>query len=81
MKYTGTLSVTPHQVGDTVYIIENDVPVEETVSKTKSVVNVDDEETITYQLTGQGGKWFQESELFASKSAIKTYFENLADAL
>lgn len=81
MKYTGTLSVTTHQVGDTVYIIENDVPVAAVVSKTKSLVDADDNESVQYQLTGYGAKWFYESELFETKEAIKTYFEDKTDDL
>lgn len=81
MKYTGTLSVTTHQVGDTVYIIENDAPVADTVSKTKNYVNEDDVEVITYQLTSYGAKWFPSGELFATKDAIKTHFESLTDGL
>lgn len=81
MKYTGTLSVTDHQVGDTIYIIENDVPVADTVSRTKNYVDENNIEVVTYQLMGYGAKWFSSNELFASKDAIKTYFESLTDAL
>lgn len=81
MKYTGTLSVTDHQVGATVYIIENDVPVEETVTRTKNVVDENNIETIYYQLAGYGSKWFPEAEVFGSKSDLKDYFESLTDGL
>lgn len=81
MKYTGTLSVTDHQVGATVYIIENDVPAEVTVTRSRNMVDADENEVIHYQLSGYDSKWFPEAEVFASKSDIKDHFEALADAL
>ncbi|MBK9333845.1 MAG: hypothetical protein IPM96_15920 [Ignavibacteria bacterium] len=81
MKYTGTLTVTDHQVGDTVFLIENDVPVSDTVVRTKNVVDSEDNETVFYQLAGFAYKWFPAAEIFATAGDIKTYFEDLADGL
>lgn len=81
MKYTGTLSVTTHQVGATVYIIENDAPVSDTVTRSRSIVDADDNEAIYYQLESYGSRWFPEAEVFASTDDIKDYFESLVDGL
>lgn len=81
MKYTGTLSVTDHQVGATVYIIENDTPVEQIITKSRNVVDVDNNEVISYQLSGFGARWFPEDEVFGSKSDLKDYFDSLTDGL
>lgn len=81
MKYTGVLSVTDFQVGDTVYIIENDVPVETIVTETESFVDEDENESVKYRLAGYEQKLFPSAEVFADKSSIKTYFEDATDGL
>lgn len=85
MKYTGTLTVTTHQVGATVFFIENDLPASAAVVRTQNYVyknasNATVEE-IKYQLEGYGEKWFPGAELFASAAAMKTFFENATDGL
>lgn len=85
MKYTGTLTVTTHQVGATVYFIEEDLPQEATVVETQNTVYKDANdatvEVIEYKLSGKGNKWYPASEIYASVAAMKTAFGTLADAL
>lgn len=85
MKYSGTLTVTTFQVGDTVYILENDVPVETVVTETENYVYLNDEEDeveeIRYRLAGYELKQFPASEVFATGDALKTDFETLVDGL
>ena len=85
MKYEGTLTVTPFQVGDTVFILENDVPVETVVVETENHVYLNDAEAeveeIRYKLAGYELKQFPASEVFASAAALKTDFESMVDGL
>ncbi len=77
MKYSGSSIVTTHQVGATVYIIENDVPNEVTVSSTESVKKGAGSVSVFYRFEEFPNKKFAASEVFASESALKTYFDAL----
>lgn len=86
MAVTGQPEATTHQVGGTVYYIENNVPVKGEVSGTISNVtdtNSDNtaEVVITYELVGKGTTPYNSSRLYASGSALKTAFGSLVDAL
>lgn len=86
MPVSNKPSVTTFQVGQTVYFIENNIPRTDTVKESVSTVtdvNNDNtgEQVDLYKLTNQGNKIFESSELFSSKSAIKTDFDSDVDAL
>lgn len=83
MKYTGKPIATTFQHGQTVFAFKNGLPIESTVSKTRSrgkVVSGVLVNTNTYQLTGFPD-WFAESEIFVSKAAAEAYMDSKIDAL
>ena len=77
MKYSGSSIVTTHQVGATVYIIENDVPNEVTVESTESKKIGAGSVSVYYRFVEFPNKKFPSSEVFASEAALKTYFDGL----
>ena len=80
MKYEGPSIVSTHQVGATVYIIENDVPVEVTVQYTETEKTGDGAVATYYFMQGYN-KRFAESEVYETVGDMKTAFDDLADAL
>lgn len=85
MKYSGTLSVTPHQVGAEVYVLINNRPAKVTVKATESNVYKDADnntvEDILYSFTEFPNSQYPSAEVFASSGDIKTEFENDVDDL
>jgi len=85
MKYADKLTVTDFQIGDTVYILENDVPVETVVVETENRLyknDADEEvEKIYYRLSGYEHKLFPSAECFPTAADLKTDFESLVDGL
>ena len=86
MPVSGQPTATTYQVGDEVYYIENNVPALGEVSKTiTEITDVDSnntaEVTTRYQLVGKGTVLYNEDKLFATANDLKTYFDDLVDAL
>lgn len=86
MPVSGQPTATTYQVGDEVYYIENNVPALGEVSKTLTeITDVDSnntaEVTTRYQLVGKGTVLYNEDKLFAAANDLKTYFDDLVDAL
>lgn len=77
MKYSGPSIVTTHQVGATVHIIENDIPNEVTVESTESRKVGAGSVTVFYRFVEFPNKKFASTEVFASESDLKTYFDGL----
>jgi len=79
-------TATDLQVGTTVYFIQNNAPVVDTISRIKSTLedsNADAsaEQTGIYYLTNQGSRLFSAAELFTSASDLKEAFEDAVDAV
>lgn len=86
MAVIGQPTATTYQVGDTVYFIENNLPATGEVSKTITDITDTDSnntaEVVTrYQLVGKGTATYNEDKLFEDAAALKTYFDDLVDAL
>ena len=86
MPVSGQPTATTYQVGDEVYYIENNVPALGEVSKTLTeITDVDSnntaEVTTRYQLVDKGTVLYSEDKLFATANDLKTYLQDLIDAL
>ena len=86
MPVSGQPTATTYQVGDEVYYIENNVPALGEVSKTLTeITDVDSnntaEVTTRYQLVDKGTVLYSEDKLFATVNDLKTYLQDLIDAL
>ena len=86
MSVSGQPTATTYQVGDEVYYMENNVPALGEVSKTLTeITDVDSnntaEVTTRYQLVDKGTVLYSEDKLFATVNDLKTYLQDLIDAL
>lgn len=81
MKYSGASIVTTHQVGSTVFVVRNNEPRTATVKETISTKTGSGSVVTTYKTEEYPGVVFPSNLVFADKTAIETYLDNLVDAL
>lgn len=77
MKYSGSSIVTTYQVGDSVAVIENDVPRLATITSTESVKVGAGSVEVFYYTAEFPGRRFAAAEVFADATAAKSYFSSL----
>lgn len=86
MPITNQPQPSTYQVGDTVYLLENSIPISAIITNTlTTVTDIDSngtaEVSTLYQLEDRGSQLFPESKLYDTKSHFKTAINALIDAL